>query len=55
MRNVVQTRPMSKILYRAARVARALGEPSRYKIITVPPVSSAGLSNHTSSEVFSDP
>lgn len=35
MRSVVQTKPMKEILYRETRVARALGEPSKYKIINV--------------------
>lgn len=35
MRRLVQTKPMREILYRETRVARALGEPSKYKIIDV--------------------
>ena len=34
MRSVVQTKPRSEILYRETCVVRALGEPSKYKIIT---------------------
>ncbi len=35
MRRLVQTKPMREILYRETRVARILGEPSKYKIINV--------------------
>ena len=35
MRKVLQTKPMREILYRETRVARALGVPSKYRIINV--------------------
>ncbi len=35
MNRIVQKRPMKEILYRESRVARALGEPAKFAIISL--------------------
>ncbi len=35
MNKIVQKRPMKEILYRESRVARALGEPAKFAIISL--------------------